>query len=462
MNTANSLAENLFYRAVRLMEEGDTVTAEAELRLALELQPDMAEAHANLGWLLEHDAHPREAERHYRRALEIQPQQIQTYLNFGAMLNVQKRFAEAEAIYRQALAIAPDMPEALSNFGVLLACMKREQEAEQCYRRALAIAPDYRTARFNLAYLLLRHGDYDEGWHCLEARKPSVPLQDKLSCPRWNGEPLHGKSILIGFEAGHGDMIQFCRYATMLKQQGAQHVDILCHPGLKTLFARLPGADDIIGLDEALPNFAWDYWTLPMSLPYFFGTRHDTIPAALPYLSAAPERIAHWQNIIGAHDGRLRVGLVWKGNHHNENDAERSLPSLAALAPLADISGVRFFSLQKGQAAAEAALAPVLPLTDLAAGIADFDDTAAIVAQMDLVIAVDTAVAHLAGALGKQCWVLIPDYKADWRWLADTDASPWYPQVMRLFRQHAMGDWAPTIAEVAQALSALAQAETGR
>lgn len=457
MNTADSLAENLFYRAVRLIEAGDVLDAEVELRLALELQPDMAEAHANLAWLLERDAHPREAERHYRRALELQPRQAQTYLNFGAMLNGQKRFAEAEAIYRHALAISPDMPAAWSNLGVLLACMKRDQEAEQCYRRALAIAPDYRTASFNLAYLLLRRGEFAEGWRCLEARTPSVSLQEKLSCPRWNGETLQGKSMLIGFEAGHGDMIQFCRYAALLKQRGARQVDILCHPGLKTLFARLSGADEIIGMDEALPHSDWDYWTLPMSLPYFFGTQYETIPATLPYLSAAPERVAHWRNLIGARDGRLRVGLAWKGNHRNENDADRSLPSLAALAPLARVPAVHFFSLQKGPAAAEAAMTPALPLTDLAAGIADFDDTAAIVMQMDLVIAVDTAVAHLAGALGKPCWVLIPDYKPDWRWLADMDTSPWYPQVMRLFRQQTAGDWTTAIEDVAQALAAFAQ-----
>jgi Tfp pilus assembly protein PilF len=461
MNTANASAEDLFHRAVGLMNEDDTATAEIVLRLALQLQPGMAEAHGNLAWLLEHSARQREAENHYRHALRIQPLEMQTYLNFGAMLTAQKRFAEAEAVYRKALSLAPDTPQLLSNLGVLLACTKREPEAEQCYRRALALSPAYRTARFNLAYVLLRRGDYEEGWSCLEAREPSIHLEDKLSCPRWGGEALDGKSILIGFEAGHGDMIQFCRYTALLKQRGARHVAVLCHPGLKTLFARLRGVDHIVGMNEPLPGIVWDYWTLPMSLPFHFGTRHDTIPSALPYLSASPERIARWKTIIGDPDNRLRVGLVWKGNPKHENDEDRSLPSLAALSPLKQVAGVRFFSLQKGKAAIEAKL-PEVPLTDLTDGIADFEDTAAIVTQMDLVIAVDTAVAHLAGALGKRCWVLLPEYKTDWRWLTDTAASPWYPQVMRLFRQKTAGDWGTTIVEVSQALSALVQAETSR
>lgn len=454
MNIANASAEDLFHRAARLLQDGDLASAEVMLRLALQLQPDMAEAHVNLAWLMERSARTQEAEMHYRRALALQAFNIQAYLNFGAMLAAKKRLDEAETIYRQALAIAPDAPEALSNLGVLLACMKRETEAEQCYRRALELAPLYRTARFNLAYLLLRQGRYVEGWSCLQAREPSVHLADRLSCPDWQGESLQGKSILIGFEAGHGDMIQFCRYAALLKERGARQVSILCHPGLKKLFARLHGADEIIGLDEALPDRAWDYRTLPMSLPCHFGTQLDTIPAALPYLSASPERTAHWAKFIGSRDERFRVALVWKGNPRHENDADRSLPSLAALAPLHQVENVRFFSLQKGKAAAEGGMPP-FPLTDLAPGIADFDDTAAILTQMDLLITVDTAVAHLAGALGKACWVLLPDYVTDWRWLADIDVSPWYPDVMRLFRQGTRGDWRTAVAEVGQALSAL-------
>jgi Flp pilus assembly protein TadD len=460
MDNASPSAEYLFQRAVQLLDDGDLAAAEIVLQLVLQLRPDMAEAQVNLGWVLERSNRVREAEDHYRRALELQPWNLQPYLNLGAMLTAQKRFADAEMLYRRALAVAPDVPELLSNLGVLLACMKRDAEAEQCYRRALALAPRYRTARFNLAYVLLRHGRYEEGWSCLEAREPSVHLERQLSCPCWQGEPLHGKAILVGFEAGHGDMIQFARYTVLLKEAGAHHVSIICHPGLKRLFSRLRGVDDIIGMDETLPNFAWDYWILPMSLPFHFGTRETTIPAAIPYLSPPADRMAYWANSIGPRDGELRIGLVWRGNPRHENDVDRSLPSLSTLIPLSQIPKLRFFSLQKGKAADEAVLPP-FPLTDLSPGIDDFDDTAAIVAQLDLVITVDSAVAHLAGALGTRCWVLLPDYKCDWRWLTGVNDSPWYPHVMRLFRQRTMGDWAPPIEEMRGALSALAQGFAG-
>ncbi|MCX7170211.1 MAG: hypothetical protein NTY41_07955 [Proteobacteria bacterium] len=364
--------------------------------------------------------------------------------------------AAAETAYRQALALDPEFLGVLSNLGVLLACLQREEEAEQCYRSAMALAPDYAKARFNLAYLLLRQGRYAEGWDCLEARDWYAPFADRPGCPRWQGEPLQGKSLLIGFEAGHGDMIQFCRYATLVKTGGAARVTILCQPGLKALFARLAGVDQTIALDEPLPASGWDYWTPPLSLPYLFRTRLDSIPADLPYLTAEPERIRHWAWIMEASPRELRVGLVWKGNPRFENDADRSLPSLAVLAPLGEIVGVRYFSLQKGEAAAEAAdPARALSLTDLAPRIENFADTAAIVMNLDLVIAVDTAVAHLAGALGKPCWVLLPDYKTDWRWLKQREDSPWYPGVMRLFRQKSAGDWVAVITDVKTALQTL-------
>lgn len=375
----------------------------------------------------------------------------------GTRLMGEGAAAAAEIAFRQALVLDPEFLAVLSNLGVLLACLQREEEAEQCYRSAMALAPDYAKARFNLAYLLLRQGRYAEGWDCLEARDWYAPLAERPGCPRWQGEALQGKSLLIGFEAGHGDMIQFCRYAALVKAGGAARVSILCQPGLKSLFARLAGVDQAIALGESLPASGWDYWVPPLSLPYLFRTRLDSIPADLPYLTAEPERIRHWAGIMKASPRELRVGLVWKGNPRFENDADRSLPSLAALAPLGEVAGVRYFSLQKGEAEAEAAVPPEsLSLVDLAPHIEDFGDTAAIAMNLDLVITVDTAVAHLAGALGKPCWVLLPDYKTDWRWLKQREDSPWYPGVMRLFRQKTAGDWTAVIAAVKTALQTLA------
>lgn len=458
MDIYRDSAEALFKEGTRLLGESDSTGAEHAFRQALQIAPDLGEVHANLGLVLEGMKRWEEAESCYRQALELIPERMQIHLNFGAMLAKQKRFSEAEAAYRQAQLLDPKSPGAWSNLGVLLACVKREEEAERCYRAAMKLAPDYRNATFNLAYLLLRQGRYEEGWHCLESRNWYAQLEKHLNIPRWRGESLMGKSFLIGFEAGHGDMIQFCRYAALTKERGATRVSVLCHPGLKTLFTRLAGVDDVIGFDETLPSISWDYWTPPLSLPFLFQTRLDNIPDDLPYLSAEPNQVARWASIMGDSGSALRVGLVWKGNPRFENDADRSLASLGQLAPLGEVLGVRYFSLQKGAGEDEAACPPEpLKVMDLGSRILDFSDTAAIVMNLDLVITVDTAVAHLTAALGQPCWILLPDYKTDWRWLTGRNDSPWYPGVMRVFRQKTMGDWATVISEVKAALQTLAE-----
>ena len=454
MNAYPVEVETLFYEASRLMAEGQEAPAEERFRTALAQMPDFYEANANLGLLLNRQRRWAEAEYHYREALALCPEQPQTYLNLGGMLAECKRFDEAEALYRQALENDPVAVTLWSNLGVLLACRQQEAEAETCYRTALALQEDYATAAFNLAYLLLRQGRMEEGWSRLEARDWYAPLERYLQFPRWRGEALAGKSLLIGVEAGHGDMMQFARYAALIKAQGASRVGVLCHPGLARLFTTLVGADDIFPLDRPVPAEGWDYWSPPLSLPFYFETRLDSVPADLPYLSPDPELVAQWAPVLANDDPQaLKVGLVWKGSVGFENDADRSLPSLELLAPLGAIPGIRFISLQKGAGETEAQQPPAgLPLLHLGGQVTDFADTAAIVSQLDLVIAVDTGVAHLTGALGKPCWVLLPWYKADWRWLKDRSDSHWYPQVMRLFRQPAMGDWESVIADVTEAL----------
>jgi tetratricopeptide (TPR) repeat protein len=438
------------------MGAGDAAGAEAVFRHTLTLAPHLMEAHVNLGLLLFQRAALDEAEHHYRAALALAPERIEALIHLGAMLANQKRFAEAEDVYRQALAIDPRSPEALSNLGVLLARVKREEEAEACYRNALAIAPGYGKANFNLAYLLLRQGRFEEGWSAFESRDWYSRLEGHFAFPRWRGEALAGKTLLIGFEGGQGDMIQFCRYVSMAKAHGAAGIAIVCHPPLKGLLARLAGVDEVIAFDETVPALGWDYWTPPLSFPFRMGTRLDTIPAELPYLRADPVKIADAARLTAVERGELRIGLAWKGNPRFENDGDRSLASLEVLAPLAGMRDARFFSLQKGAGGDEARLSPTFQaMADLGPHIRDFDDTAAIIMNLDLVIAVDTAVAHLAGALGKPCWVLLPDYQTDWRWLAGRDDSPWYPRTMRLFRQPEAGDWASVVAAVRVALKEL-------
>ena len=449
---AEIAVERFFHEGVRLMGSGEGQKAIEAFRQALHYKPDLVEAHVNLGLLLASDRRWAEAETHYRQAIELRPGQMETFLNYGGLLLARKRLAEAENAFRKALQLAPQSPVAWTNLGVVLASLKREAEAESCHRMAMAIAPDYRTAPFNLAYLLLRQGRYEEGWRCFESRDWYRPIEERLPFPRWQGQSLAGQAVLITIEAGHGDMIQFCRYAAQLKQAGARQVGALCHPGLTRLFGDLCGIDTVLPADQALPTTGWDYWTPALSLPFRFGTRLDTVPAALPYLSVDTRDIARCARLTASAPGILRVGLVWKGNSRFENDADRSLPSLQTLAPLAAVPGIRFFSLQKGAGEDEARIDPPFPIVDLAPQIADFADTAALIGNLDLVIAVDTAVAHLAGALGKDCWVMLPDYQTDWRWLADRADSPWYPGVMRLFRQKSGGDWHGVVAGIQAAL----------
>lgn len=451
-----------FEEGNRQLENGALDAAASCFRTAIRLQPEAAEAYGNLGYVLDRQGELAQAETCYRQSLALAPACPEIQLNLGALLAGQRRFAEARAAYRRAWRLRPDSPAVWSNLGALYLGLKREERAEACLRRALELDETYAKARFNLAYLLLRQERFAEGWASLEARTGYQALARYLDCPRWQGEPLAGKSVLIGYEAGHGDMIQFGRYAKVLKARGAARVTLLCHPALKRLFAGLAGVDALIPFDEAVPRSGWDVWTPLLSLPFHCRTRAGTLPAQLPYLHAPPGLTASWRARLPR--GGLRVGLAWKGNPRFENDAARSLPGLATLAPLGSVAGVSFVSLQKGAGENEAAHPPPgLALLDLGSRMQDFADAAAIVAGLDLVISVDTAMAHLAGALGTPCWVLLPDYLTDWRWGRAGESSAWYPGVMRLFRQRRADDWGGVVAELAAALRALvASAATPR
>lgn len=443
-------AEALFFEGNQHMAAGGADSAEECFRRALSLDPNFGEALANLGWLREQAGAISESETCYRKAIACSPENIQVHLNLGVLLMKAKRFSEAEAVNLRALQLAPNSPAAWSNLGVLLACLKKEDEAERCYRTAIGLDCHYAKARFNLSYILLRQGRMEEGWRCMEARQWYAALDTHFACPRWRGEALVGKSMVIGFEAGHGDMIQFCRYASVLKSMGAARIAVVCHPGLKVLFGTLSDVDQVLSFNDDVPSTGWDYWTPPMSLPHFCLTRLDSIPASIPYLAADPAKAAKWSALLSA--SAMRVGLAWKGNPLFENDADRSLPSLATLAPLGAVSGVQFVSLQKGPGEEEVRQQSWCSMLALGGDLQDFSDTAAVIANLDLVISVDTAVAHLAGALGKPCWVLLPDYRTDWRWLTERADSPWYPQHMRLFRQPSGCGWPQVVAAVVEAI----------
>jgi len=452
VNRTQADADALFDEGFAHLEQRQYGKALACFRAALAIAPDFLEAQVNLAWAHEQEGILDLAETGYRRALELDPRSLGAQRNLGVLLVRQKRFAEAEAVYRRVLGTHPDSASLWTNLGVLLVDLKREAEAEACFRKALELDPGYPGAHYNLGYLFLRRGRFEEGWRGREARSGSA-FSGQFTFPRWQGEDIQGRSLLIAAQAGHGDMIQFCRYAALLKGHGAGRIGVLCHTALKRLFLSLDGIDQVFGLDEPLPVAGWDFWAQPLSLPFHCGTLLETIPAAIPYLHPDPDLVAAWHARMPA-DG-FRVGLVWKGSAGFESDGDRSLASLALLAPLGAVRGARFISLQKGAGETEAEHPPPgLPVVNLGALVEDFADTAAIMANLDLVISVDTAAVHLAGALGKRCWVLLPDYRTDWRWLTGRTDSPWYPNTMRLFQQPLSG-WPELIEDVANRLGSL-------
>ena len=442
----------LFHSGARQLQDGQWEAAAKTFGQALAIDAKFAEAHANLGYVLDKIGDAAAAEHHFRQSLALAPRNARVHLNLGALLAQQKRHDQAEASYAAALALAPQSSAVWSNLGVLNLNRHREQVAEACLRKAMALDPANSKARFNLAYLQLRRGQYEEGWALFESRDWYQAMAERFAFPRWQGQSLAGQRVLLCFEAGHGDVIQFCRYAPLLKARGAAQVTLLCHPALTRLLAGLQGLDAVLGFDDALPAHAFDYWLPLMSAPFHLGTRVESVPAQLPYLYADAKLQAHWSQHMQASVG-LRVGLVWKGNPAFENDADRSLPHLQTLAPLWQLPGIQFVSLQKGAGEDQPAQCGTQqPLLELGSRMQSFADAAAIMQGLDLVITVDTAMAHLAGALAKPCWLLLPWYMADWRWGDAGPDSVWYPGVMRLFRQGPDADWAAVIEEVRLAL----------
>ncbi|PZR50899.1 tetratricopeptide repeat protein [Paraburkholderia fungorum] len=433
--------------------------AEAAYRQAIAHRPDYAEAHYNLGLALSNLERLAEAETAYREAIRCGPEIVHAYNNLGCVLRLLDRLPEAIEAFSQALALRPDLAEAHYNVGTALAQLKQLPEAEAAYRRALALRPDYGDARFGLAVLLLGMGRFEEGWRLYECRydQPGFvhhKTRSMLSCPQWQGDTLAGKSLLVWQEDGLGDMLQFGRYFALLKAQGAAHIAFACAPVLHRLMVAVDGIDAVLDHDTALARVAastYDCWTSLLSAPLHLRTTVDTIPRALR-LAAEPSHVEKWRPILETMPPGRKIGLVWKGNPKHHNDANRSIPTLATLAPLWSVPGIGFVSLQKGQGEDEARNPPAgQPLLELGSMVNDFADTAAIIEQLDLVICVDTSTAHLAASLGKPCWVMLPEKDVDWRWMHERSDSPWYPHTLRLFRRAAGEAWPVTVERVRQA-----------
>lgn len=386
------------------------------------------------------------AERAFRRAADLRPDVAIFHYNLGKCLTRQRRWEPALVALRNALRCDPRMAAALNNMGVCQKNLGRYDEAEASLRHALSLRPDYPEAAYNLATLFLLLGRFEEGWPLYEQRWAISGNNPRNPANSWDGRPLEGESLLLLGEQGYGDVLQFIRLATRAAERGARVV-VDCDPALTRLVATVPGVSKVYAsgtLDEPVQ------WRLPIaSLPVVLGWRPEDPLNARPYFAAPADGPA-----LPPGTG-LKVGVVWGGNR--KPDPARTCP-MASFRALFDVPGVTFYSLQMGEWRADlAGLPPARRPIDMSPLIREFADSAALMTQMDVVISIDSAPAHLAGALGVPVWVLLPQW-ADWRWLSERDDSPWYP-TMRLFRQKRQDDWRPVIAQVAESLRAAA---TGR
>ncbi len=435
---------------IRLHLEGNLPEALACYSRALNCSPDNPEILLPIGAVLHDLDRYDEALAVYQRIMDLLPASAALYHNRGNTLLALDRFEEAIDSYARALALTPEDAEALVTMGTAFEQLGQYDAAMKCYEEALRRVPACAEAHWNLALALLRRGEYLRGWEEFGWRwqKKGYPTRwREFPAQLWDGRPLHGRIILIHAEQAFGDTIQFARYLPLVASQGGKVV-VECPQPLVPLLETIPDVYHAVPAGMTLPHF--DIHLPLMSLPQLFGTTLETIPDQMPYLYPPQERLHRWQSLIGSKQ-RFRVGLVWAGRQ--KPDPHRTC-RLSDLAPLANIRDAVFYSLQVGEGAEQAADPPAgMNVVDLTGNIVDFADTAALIAQLDIVVSIDSAVAHLAGAMGKQTYLLLP-FAPDWRWMLERKDSPWYPS-MHIFRQCSFGCWSEPVENLATALSAL-------
>ena len=446
----SAVLETSFQQALTLIENHDPDAAIPELRTILRHLPDEPAVLFNLGRAYDLAGQPAEAEDKYRQALVHSPASPAIWFALGEMNFKRNDYLEAETCLRKAHELKPDSVEILLSLGGSLSAQLKTAEALDICKRVLVLRPDCSDARYNMAFLQLRSGDYQSGFANFEARlaieKFDVDFRTYQQ-PRWDGSPLNGRSILIYGEQGMGDVIQFARYIPLVAEMGGRVV-FEVDPPLLPLFESLPGADRIVSKLKEPP--LTDVYIQLLSLPFLLGTTLETVPNQVPYIFPDPSKVERWRQCLASQEPAYRIGIVWRGNPLNPLDQVRSC-HLAEFLPLAAFSDVHFFSLQVGAGVDEiASVVTGIKLIDHTDQLRDFSDTAAFIANLDMVIGVDTAVTHLAGALGKKVWIVLP-YLYDWRWLVGQPYSPWYPS-MNVFWQPRQGDWTGAITLVNNAL----------
>lgn len=427
--------------------------AEECYRLAAAHRDDDLDLLVNLAFVLARQEKLDEAVEVYQRILRKRPDFPEIHNSLSYVRERQGRSEEAVSAAKLALELKPQFAEAHNNLGIALRSQHRLIEACDCFRQALALRPDFALAEFNLGTTQLLAGNYSEGWPGFEqyARIAETPAQ--FEQPRWKGNSLSGRRLLIHADQGFGDTLQFARFLPMAKERSEARVILHCQPELRSLLAGCPGVDELVADGEGPPQF--DEQIALTSLASLFGIELETIPNEVPYLQPQTSLRGDLQQLIDeAPDAHFKVGFVWQGNPLQARDVLRSCP-LEHFRALSNVPGIGFFSLQTGgDSSLRSAAASQLNLIDLGSHVTDFADTAAVLERLDLLITVDTAIAHLAGALRRPVWTLL-SHTPDWRWLLERADSPWYP-TMRLFRQPSWGDWEGAMQMVKAELARLA------
>jgi tetratricopeptide (TPR) repeat protein len=449
-----SFAAAHFNLGLVLKEQGQLEAARESLEQALRLHPGSARAHNNLGVVLRRQGQLAEALREHQEALRLDPGSAETHSDLGNVFKELDQPDRAADCYRQALALKPDMAEAHYNLGMMLRDQGQLEETVASLQQAIACKPDFAAAHAVLGTVLLLRGDFERGWPEYEWRLRLSPALSRQ--PVWDGSNLAGRAILLYAEQGLGDTFQLVRYAALVKERGGTVV-VECQKPLARILTGQAGIDHVVPRGSP-PPCPVDVYAFLLSLPGIFGTSLGTIPGRVPYLRADPVLVERWRAELTGWTG-LKIGIAWQGEPRHYADRQRSIP-LAHFATLAQRAGVQLVSLQKGpgseqmgQVSGTFSVIDLGPRLDEAAG--PFMDTAAVMMSLDLVIAADTAVAHLAGALGVPVWLALHRVP-DWRWLLDRPDSPWYP-TMRLFRQDKQGDWAGVFERMAAEIAAIPQ-----
>jgi Flp pilus assembly protein TadD len=436
---------------------GSLDLAIAAYERAISLQPDNSDAHHNLAIALQLTGNAEAAVSSAERATQLRPDRPEFYNTLGYALRQCGRYDCAINSFKKAVSLKADYAEAHNQLGVTLNAVGRYGEAVESYRRAISIDPDYVEAHWNIALVLLLTGRLPEGWKEYKWRRhpdlEMVTYPHALDGPRWDGSGFAGKTLLVHYEQGFGDVLHFVRYLPMVKSRGGT-VILEARQPLRGLLETLPAIDLFVeASDRHAPDVHYDFHVSLMDLPEVFGATEATIPADVPYIHADTTRVGEWREHVNT--SSLNVGIVWSGSVSYDRNNVRSC-RLEDFAPLAAIEGVTLYSLQKGPPVSQIEqCAQSVPVVDLGCRINDFADTAAVIENMDVIISVDTCVLHLAGAMGKPVWALICA-APEWRWLLDREDSPWYP-TMRLFRQEIPGRWNTVFECVAEELQLLAE-----